>query len=234
MSTPIRVTINKEGYELSPAPYRSLLDVLRNDVALTGTKKGCDVGDCGACTVILDGKPVCACLVLAAEVDGCEILTIEGIQRGPGQLHPLQDNMMKYGGAQCGFCTPGIIVMAKALLDENPDPTEDDIRFGIAGNICRCTGYTKIIEAIQATAREMAAAREPVSPLPSPLWGGSLAEGERGGGPSDSLAATPTPNPFPTSGRSRPSSTGYGGGEQAARAAGELSATHVLAKTGSR
>jgi carbon-monoxide dehydrogenase small subunit len=161
MSQAIRVTINQEAYELSPAPYRSLLDVLRNEAGLTGTKKGCDVGDCGACTVILDGKPVCSCLVLAVEIDGCEITTIEGVQISPDRLHPIQDNMMKYGGAQCGFCTPGIIMMAKALLDENPDPTEDEIRFGIAGNICRCTGYTKIVEAIRAAAREIAAAREP-------------------------------------------------------------------------
>jgi aerobic carbon-monoxide dehydrogenase small subunit len=163
MKQPIRVTINNESYELAPAPYRSLLDVLRNEVALTGTKKGCDVGDCGACTVILNGRPVCSCLVLAAEVDGCNITTIEGVQHGPDQLHPLQENMMKYGGAQCGFCTPGVIMMAKALLDVNLNPTEDEIRFSIAGNICRCTGYTKIIEAIQATARDMAAAgKEPV------------------------------------------------------------------------
>jgi aerobic carbon-monoxide dehydrogenase small subunit len=160
MTEPIRVTINNERCELTPLPYRSLLDVLRSDAGLTGTKKGCDVGDCGACTVILDGKPVCSCLVLAAEVDGCEIITIEGIQLGPDRLHPLQENMMKFGGAQCGFCTPGIIVAAKALLDANPDPSEAEIRFGIAGNICRCTGYTKIVEAIQATARDLRAARE--------------------------------------------------------------------------
>ena len=156
----VRVTINGEAHELSPAPYRSLLDVLRNELALTGSKKGCDVGDCGACTVFLDGKPVCSCLVLATEVDGCTVTTIEGVQPGPDALHPIQHNMMKYGGAQCGFCTPGIIVMAKALLEENPDPSEDDIRFGIAGNICRCTGYTKIIEAIRASARELAAVGE--------------------------------------------------------------------------
>lgn len=156
----VRVTINRETHELSPAPYRSLLDVLRNELALTGSKKGCDVGDCGACTVLLDGKPVCSCLVLAAEVDGCAITTIEGVQPGPDALHPIQHNMMKHGGAQCGFCTPGIIMMAKALLDENPDPSEDDIRFGIAGNICRCTGYTKIIEAIRSSARELAAVNE--------------------------------------------------------------------------
>ena len=123
----------------------------------SGTKKGCDVGDCGACTVILDGKPVCSCLVLAAETEGCTVQTIEGLQSAPDKLHPLQDSFMMLGGAQCGFCTPGILMMAKALLDENPDPTEADIRFGIAGNICRCTGYTKIIEAIQDAAARMRA-----------------------------------------------------------------------------
>ncbi len=153
----IAVTINREARELVVEPHRSLLDALRNEGALTGTKKGCDVGECGSCTVILDGKPVCACLVLAVEVGGCEIVTIEGLQPSATQLHPLQDNFMKCGAAQCGFCTPGMIVAAKALLDENPRPSADEIRFAIAGNICRCTGYTKIIEAIELTAREMSA-----------------------------------------------------------------------------
>jgi carbon-monoxide dehydrogenase small subunit len=156
MTAIVALTINGEARELAVDPWRSLLDVLRNEAGLTGTKKGCDVGDCGACTVIFNGKPVNSCLVLAPEARGADVVTIEGIQSGPDRLHPLQENMMKYGGSQCGFCTPGIIVMAKALLDENPDPTEDEIRFGLAGNICRCTGYTKIIEAIRATAREMA------------------------------------------------------------------------------
>jgi carbon-monoxide dehydrogenase small subunit len=151
----IRATINGEARELAVEPYRSLLDVLRNEAGLTGTKKGCDVGDCGACTVILDGKPVNSCLVLGVEVDGCRIETIEGLQPGPDRLHPLQENFIRYGGAQCGFCTPGVLMMAKAMLDENPDPTEGEIRFGLAGNICRCTGYTKIVEAIQATARQL-------------------------------------------------------------------------------
>jgi carbon-monoxide dehydrogenase small subunit len=149
VTTRVFLTLNGEKRELELEPYRSLLDVLRNEAGLTGTKKGCDVGDCGACTVIVDGKPLCSCLMLGVEADGCEIVTIEGIQ------HPLQEKFIQLGGAQCGFCTPGMIVMAKALLDENPNPTEDEIRFGIAGNICRCTGYTKIVEAIQAAAKEM-------------------------------------------------------------------------------
>jgi carbon-monoxide dehydrogenase small subunit len=151
----IRLRINGENRELQVEPYRSLLDTLRNEAGLTGTKKGCDVGDCGACTVIVDGKPLCACLMLGVEADGKDVVTIEGIQPAPDRLHPLQEKFMQLGGAQCGFCTPGMIVMAKALLDENPDPSEDEIRFGIAGNICRCTGYTKIVEAIQAAAKEM-------------------------------------------------------------------------------
>jgi aerobic carbon-monoxide dehydrogenase small subunit len=155
MKQPVTLTINGEPHELLVEPHRSLLDVLRNEAGLTGTKKGCDVGDCGACTVILDGKPVDSCLVLAIEARNAEVVTIEGIQPAPDRLHPLQENMMKHGGSQCGFCTPGIIMMAKALLDENPDPTDDEIRFGLAGNICRCTGYTKIIDAVRATAREL-------------------------------------------------------------------------------
>ncbi|MCB0153741.1 MAG: (2Fe-2S)-binding protein, partial [Anaerolineae bacterium] len=136
----ISVTINQEAYELAVAPYHTLLDALRNEAGLTGTKKGCDVGDCGACTVILNGQPVNSCLVLAVEAAGGEVTTIEGIQLGPEQLHPLQESFIRYGGSQCGFCTAGMIVMAKALLDETPNPSEAEIRFGLAGNICRCTG----------------------------------------------------------------------------------------------
>jgi len=143
----VPLTLNGEARELVVEPHRSLLDALRCEAGLTGTKKGCDVGECGSCTVLLDGKPVCACLVLAAEVGGAEIVTIEGVQPSPDRLDPLQENFMKCGAAQCGFCTPGIIVAAKALLAENPMPTTDEIRFALAGNICRCTGYTKILAA---------------------------------------------------------------------------------------
>jgi carbon-monoxide dehydrogenase small subunit len=152
----IALTINGEARELAVEPYRSLLDVLRNDAGLTGTKKGCDVGDCGACTVLVDGKPVNSCLMLGVEAAGSEVVTIEGLQPSPDRLHPLQEAFIRHGGAQCGFCTPGMIMMAAALLAENPSPTEEQIRFGIAGNICRCTGYTKIVEAIQAAAKELA------------------------------------------------------------------------------
>ena len=144
----VSLTINGEKRELDLEPYRTLLDVLRNEAGLTGTKKGCDVGDCGACTIIANGKPVCACLMLGVEAEGMNITTVEGLQQGHDKLHPLQEAFIDHGAAQCGFCTPGMIMMAKALLDENPKPTEDEVRFGIAGNICRCTGYTKIVEAI--------------------------------------------------------------------------------------
>jgi carbon-monoxide dehydrogenase small subunit len=155
MKQTVTLHVNGTPCELALEPYRSLLDVLRNEVGLTGTKKGCDVGDCGACTVLLDGKPVNACLVLGVEARNCEVVTIEGLQSSPAALHPIQASFIRLGGAQCGFCTPGMIMMAKALLDENPDPSEAEIRFGIAGNICRCTGYTKIVAAIQAAAKEI-------------------------------------------------------------------------------
>lgn len=154
----INVTINGEPRELVVEPYRTLLDALRNEAGLTGTKKGCDVGDCGACTVLLDGQPVNSCLVLAVEVEGSEIVTIEGLLSSDGRLHPLQENFLRLGAAQCGFCTPGMIMSAKALLDENPRPIEEEVRFAIAGNICRCTGFTKIVEAIMITAQQTTAA----------------------------------------------------------------------------
>ena len=150
--TPI---INGDPVELQVMPYRTLLDALRFEAGLTGTKKGCDVGDCGACTVIVDGAPLNACLMLAVEADGCAIETVEGLQQPSGALHVLQEKFLQHGAAQCGFCTPGILMMAKALLDENAAPSDDDIRFALAGNICRCTGYTKIIEAVSAAAQAL-------------------------------------------------------------------------------
>ena len=148
----ITFSVNGEPCEIAVIPNRSLLDALRSEAGLTGTKKGCDVGECGSCTIIMNGKPVNACLVLAAEAQDSQITTIEGLQSADGALHPLQECFMQCGAAQCGFCTPGILVAAKALLDENPSPTTDEIRFAMAGNICRCTGYTKIIDAISAAA----------------------------------------------------------------------------------
>jgi carbon-monoxide dehydrogenase small subunit len=158
----IQCTINGETTSVAVAPYRTLLDALRHELGLTGTKKGCDVGDCGACTVLVDGAPLNACLMLAVEAEGCRIETVEGLASADGTLHPLQRAFLQCGAAQCGFCTPGILMMAKALLAANPSPSEADIRFGLAGNICRCTGYTKVIEAVAAAAREMQAGREKV------------------------------------------------------------------------
>lgn len=154
----IKLTVNGEEYEVAIEPNRSLLDVLRDDLELTGTKKGCETGDCGACTVVLDGKTVNACLILAVSANGKSILTIEGVAQG-GKLHPVQEAFIEHGAIQCGYCTPGMIMMAKALLDENPRPTEAEVRFGIAGNLCRCTGYVKIVEAILAASTAMIPAK---------------------------------------------------------------------------
>jgi carbon-monoxide dehydrogenase small subunit len=132
----------------------TLLDVLRDRLGLTGSKEGCGTGDCGACSVLLDGRVVCSCLVLGAEAEGRDIRTVEGIAVGE-KLHPLQEKFLEFAALQCGVCTPGFLVAAKALLDRNPDPTETEIRFGLAGNLCRCTGYDKIVRAVQAAAAEM-------------------------------------------------------------------------------
>ncbi len=150
----IRIRVNGETYEVAVNPNRTLLDCIREDIGLTGAKKGCDSGDCGACTVIMDGKVVNSCLVLAIEAMDREILTIEGLA-GKDGLHPLQEAFIEHGAVQCGFCSPGVILAAKYLLDHNPNPTEREIRLGIAGNLCRCTGYVKIVEAIQAAAKKM-------------------------------------------------------------------------------
>jgi aerobic carbon-monoxide dehydrogenase small subunit len=132
----------------------TLLDVLRNRLGLTGAKEGCSTGDCGACSITLDGRLTCSCLVLGAEADGCEIGTIEGMAKGE-ELHPLQRKFLEHAALQCGICTPGILVAAKALLEKNPKPTETEVRFGLAGNLCRCTGYDKIVRAVMDAAQEM-------------------------------------------------------------------------------
>ena len=154
----IHLNINDETYEVIVRPRESLLDVLRNKLGLTGTKIGCNEGDCGACTVVMNGRIVNACLVLAVEAEGQKIMTIEGLAQGP-DLHPLQQAFIRYGGFQCGYCTPGMLLSAKALLDENPEPTEEEIRRGISGNLCRCTGYTKIVESIKEAAQVMKGAK---------------------------------------------------------------------------
>jgi aerobic carbon-monoxide dehydrogenase small subunit len=132
----------------------TLLDVLRNRLGLTGAKERCSTGDCGACSVTIDGRLTCSCLVLGAEAEGCEIGTIEGMAKGD-ELHPLQRKFLEHAALQCGICTPGILVAAKALLDHNPKPTETEVRFGLAGNLCRCTGYDKIVRAVMDAAQEM-------------------------------------------------------------------------------
>ncbi len=147
MKKQIRVTVNGEQREASVEARRTLLDFLRYDLHLTGTKEGCGDGNCGSCTVLANGVPVNSCLVFAVEVDGQEITTIEGLATG-GTLHPLQQAFIDEGAVQCGFCTPGFILMAKAFLESNPHPTESQVRFAIAGNLCRCTGYDKIVRAI--------------------------------------------------------------------------------------
>jgi len=148
--------VNGEDVEVAFAPYKTLLEVLREDLDLTGTKHGCELGECGACAVLVDGQPVLSCLVLAVECEGARIETVEGLARG-AELHPLQAAFADLGGAQCGYCTPGILMTAKALLDHEPDPTRERIREAVSGNLCRCTGYQQICESIEAAARAMRA-----------------------------------------------------------------------------
>jgi carbon-monoxide dehydrogenase small subunit len=147
MKKKIHLTVNTKTYELAVEPNTTLLELIRKDLGLTGTKVGCDVGDCGACTVIMDGEPVNSCLVLAVQANGKRILTIEGLE-SDGKLHPLQQAFVDKGAIQCGFCTPGMILSSKALLDSNPRAEEAEIRQAISGNLCRCTGYQKIVEAV--------------------------------------------------------------------------------------
>ena len=147
---PISLSINDEEFDLFIQPNRTLLEVLREDLALTGTKESCGEGVCGSCTVLCDGRPIRSCLTLAAEVREAEILTVEGLRTGKGELDSLQQAFIDHGAVQCGFCTPGMLLSAKAPINKNPSPSESDIRRAISGNICRCTGYAKIVDAITA------------------------------------------------------------------------------------
>ena len=147
----MKLKVNSHDYEITAEPWRTLSEVLRDELGLTGTKEGCGTGSCGSCTVLMDGQAVNSCLVYIAEADGKEITTIEGLSR-EGKLHPLQQAFMDQGAVQCGYCTPGMILTAKALLDSNPRPSEVQIREAIAGNLCRCTGYDKIVRAIMSVA----------------------------------------------------------------------------------
>lgn len=150
----IRITVNGAVYEVSVKPTETLLDLIREKLNLTGTKKGCETGECGSCVVLLNHRSVNSCLVLAVDADGGEVLTIEGL-RGDGKLHPIQKAFIEEGAIQCGYCTPGMILAAKALLDRNPDPVEEEIREALVGNLCRCTGYIRIVNAILAAGREL-------------------------------------------------------------------------------
>jgi aerobic-type carbon monoxide dehydrogenase small subunit (CoxS/CutS family) len=150
----LRIKLNGTWREVETRPDRILLDLLREDLGLTGTKRGCEEGECGACTVVMNGKAVASCVLPALKADGAEILTVEGMAQG-GQLHPLQQAFWEEGAVQCGYCTPGMLLSAKALLDENPDPQVEEIKTAISGNLCRCTGYSKIIRAIRKAAEKM-------------------------------------------------------------------------------
>lgn len=151
----LNIKINDKDYKLFIASNKRLLDVLRDDLGLTGVKEGCAIGECGACTVIMNGKNVCSCMILAGQAEGSEIITIEGLEGPKGELHPLQEAFIETGAVQCGFCTPGMILSSLVLLKSNPSPTKKEIKEAISGNFCRCTGYKQIIEAIQLAAEKM-------------------------------------------------------------------------------
>ena len=152
----VTTTVNGDEYEFLCETQQTVLDVLRDELMLTGTKEGCATGDCGACSVMVDGTLVCSCLMLAVEAEGKKIDTIEGMA-ADDELHPLQRKFLELNGLQCGICTPGILIAARALLERNPDPTETEVRYWLAGNLCRCTGYDKIVRAVMATAAELRA-----------------------------------------------------------------------------
>jgi len=155
MKQMISLQVNGDTYELAVNPWRTLNEVLREDIKLTGTKLGCGTGDCGACTVLIDGKSVSSCLTLAVEVQGMEITTIEGMAPNAEELHPIQESFIEKGAIQCGYCTPGMIMSTAFLLKNNPNPTEAEIRAGLSGNLCRCTGYNKIVDAIADAAEKL-------------------------------------------------------------------------------
>lgn len=155
MKHTIQITVNGKVNEIEVDAWRTLLEVLRDQLNLTGTKQSCAEGHCGACTVLVDGKAVNACLMLALEADGSDIMTIEGLAEGGGKLHPIQEAFVNYGAVQCGFCTPGMIMATKVVLEENPNPSEEEIKKALAGHLCRCTGYVQIIEAVIAAAENM-------------------------------------------------------------------------------
>ncbi|MHB1407601.1 MAG: (2Fe-2S)-binding protein [Desulfitobacteriaceae bacterium] len=148
MKIPISLTVNGDKFELLVAPTRKLVDVLREDLGFTGTKKGCGEGECGACTVLMDGEPVSSCLVLAPQAHGKTVVTVEGLESENGELDPVQESFMSKGAIQCGYCSPGMIMTSKALLKLNPHPTEEEVKDAISGNLCRCTGYQKIVDAV--------------------------------------------------------------------------------------
>jgi len=150
----IVLKVNGINYQVEVEPWRTLVEVLRETLGLTGTKKSCNEGECGACTVMMDGRPVASCLVLAMDAQGKEIVTIEGLSEGE-RLHPIQEAFLKHGAIQCGFCTPGMVISAKALLDQNPRPTVTEVRKAISGNLCRCTGYQHIVDSIMAASKMM-------------------------------------------------------------------------------
>jgi carbon-monoxide dehydrogenase small subunit len=154
MAYELSLAVNNQPVHLAVEPHLTLLEVLRDRLGLTGSKEGCGTGDCGACTVLVDGQPVCSCLMLAVEAEGQEVTTVEGLATN-GELHPLQKALIAEGGVQCGFCTPGVLLSSVALLARNPQPSEGEIREALAGNLCRCTGYDKIVRAVQAAAEEM-------------------------------------------------------------------------------
>lgn len=154
--SPVSLKVNGDDYELSIPPWRTLLEVLREDLNLTGTKRSCQEGQCGACTVLLDGQPAYSCLFLAIEAQGKQILTVEGLAPSAGALDPIQKAFVETGAVQCGFCTPGLVMATKSFLADNPNPSEEEVRHAMVGHLCRCTGYFQIIEAILAAARERA------------------------------------------------------------------------------